>query len=298
MAAVEATGKMPELISAVNELRDLENAVFRGDFSIYAPHAPGEDKRITKHSEQYMRILELRRQFNTLTGQIDRKFHDSDSYVSVFTAIRNMFDYERDLRRKYPEGDSLELHTEEQRATMKTLEDRLEQAWLARSGREFRRRKAVASLSDNDEALQITPPLLDWDRRPTEPLNCFDHEFDPPNILALLDLQPLPDGSFVVNGRSIMRSAFANLLRYSLADTVVSALDSMAHGAASALIPQCPSLTDPAKGGHKHLEHVTVRLLTHEQFKELDDAWNRWPFKVSEEALQARIRLASNHNGS
>jgi len=81
-----------------------------------------------------------------------------------------------------------------------------------------------------------------------------------------------------------------------LADTIEGALNSMAHGAADALIPQCPSLTDPAKGGHKHLEHVTIRLLTHEQLKELDEAWNRWPFKVPEEILQARIRLASNYN--
>jgi len=297
LAAAEGTGELPELVSQVNELRDLESALFRGDFPTDAPHAPGEDKRMTKRSKQYTRILELRAQLDALTGQIEGKYHDSDSYVSVFTAFRNLFDYERDLRRRYPDGDRLELHTEEERAAMKTLEERLGKAWEARSGREFRRRKAVSMLTDNEEALRTTPPLLDWDRRLTEPLNCFDHEFDPPNALTLLDFQPLPDGPFIRNGGSLTRTPFVNLLRYNRQDTVESALNSMAHGAADAIIPQCPSLTDPARGGHAHIEHVTVRLLTHEQFKELHDAWNRWPFKISEEVLQMRIKMASQYNG-
>lgn len=293
MAANEGTGDLPEVISQVNELRDLESAALRGDFPTYVPHAPGEDKRRSKYSKQYMRLLELREQLNALTGYIERRHHDLDSYVSVFTAIRNIFDYERDLRRKYPDGDRLELHTEEERAMMKAMEDRLEQAWEARSGREFRRRRAVSMLVDNEEALRITPPLLDWDRRFTEPLNCFSHEFDPPNVLSLLDLQPLADGPYVRDGRSTTRTPFINLLRYMRADTIFNGLNSMAHGAADAIIPQCPSLTDPAKGGHVHLENVTVRLLTHDQFKELNDAWNRWPFKVSDEVLQTRINLTS-----
>lgn len=294
IAAIDDTGEVPELVRDVKELRKLEVALYNGDFPRYGVHQPGEDKRYTKYSAQYNRIVELREKLNVLTDHRS-KYSDSESYMSVVTAQRNLFEYERELRSKYPEGEHLVLRTEEEKAMMKRLEDILEEAWSQASGRESRRRQAIRTLTDNEEALRTTPPLLDWDRRTTEPLDCFDHEFDPPKALVLLDLQPLSDGPMIKHGRSVTRTAFFTLLRFYLNETVADGLNVLAHGAADALIPQCPSLTDPARGGHMHLEHVTIRLLTHEHIKELEEAWNQWPFKVPEEVLQARVRAASDY---
>ena len=66
-------------------------------------------------------------------------------------------------------------------------------------------------------------------------------------------------------------------------------LDQIAHGAAEALLPQCKTILDPAKGGHVHVEHVRVRLLTYEMLVELNAAWEAWPFKLPDTVLKERM---------
>ena len=63
--------------------------------------------------------------------------------------------------------------------------------------------------------------------------------------------------------------------------TVPEALDELAFGAAEALIPQVPSLTDPKRGGSRDVNELTCRTLTTEMLEGLMDAWQKWPFRLT-----------------
>lgn len=170
---------------------------------------------------------------------------------------------------------------------MKALQIAVEDAWNSHSGRERRRVNDIEAVIDNSEALRLK--LLDWDNRPYEPLGVLDSEFDPPYALALLDYQPRPRPAFLKAGRSIIKTPFITLVRYHLESRIGLVLDQIAHGAAEALLPQCPTISDPAKGGHVHLEHVRIRVLTYEMLVELNAAWEAWPFKLPDAVLKERM---------
>lgn len=92
------------------------------------------------------------------------------------------------------------------------------------------------------------------------------------------------------------------------ATTLPAALDSVAHGAAEALLPVCKSINDPLLGGRltvevegesdeaskiRNLHHLRVRMLTLEHWRELVDAWYAWPFRRSDMELEAEMGRSS-----
>ncbi|KAI9873893.1 MAG: hypothetical protein M1830_010421, partial [Pleopsidium flavum] len=94
----------------------------------------------------------------------------------------------------------------------------------------------VASYSDERRAFQQAPPILMWDRRTTEPLVVRDDEFFPQQPMALLDVQPKP-AEMNTYFTLIVTSLFKHPTQ-----SVQEGLDSLAPGAADALIPEIPAL--------------------------------------------------------
>jgi len=283
LSEAESTGSEPSIVRELNEYRSMEDDLATGNLPLHRPRREGEDGRKRHDSERWLRLQELRKKFDDLVGMKPFFLHMNQAVLCVVNAVRDMFDYDTALRKRYPEGDALELRTDEERAVMKTYEDAVEAAWTSFSGRELRRRVNIEVILDNLLALRMQPRLLDWDNRESEPLGCFDEEFDPPHALALLDYQPRPRAAVLANGRSIVRNPFMSILRYHLEDNIIKSLNDIAHGAAEALIPQCPTLKD------LHLEHIKVKLLTYEMFAELYAAWEKWPFKISVSRLLQRV---------
>jgi len=284
----EAKGKheLPQLMQDVQEIYALERVEVLGGFSEQQRGEEG-DKRKRKNSAEVTRLAELRQKLDDLVDMKPFPASQRKNTMSVVIATLNLFAYEQLLRRQYPDGPKLELHTDEERTHMKSLQIAVEDAWNSHSGRERRRVNDIEAVIDNSEALRLK--LLDWDNRPYEPLGVLDSEFDPPYALALLDYQPRPRPAFLKAGRSIIKTPFITLVRYHLESRIGLVLDQIAHGAAEALLPQCPTISDPAKGGHVHLEHVRVRVLTYEMLVELNAAWEAWPFKLPDAVLKERM---------
>ena len=69
------------------------------------------------------------------------------------------------------------------------------------------------------------------------------------------------------------------------------ALESIWPGAAEGVLPHCPSLKDPARGGLPGTGHaeLTPRILNETQWMEILDAWMRWPFRPSYSEMIARL---------
>ncbi|KAK4161633.1 S-adenosyl-L-methionine-dependent methyltransferase [Cladorrhinum sp. PSN259] len=151
-------------------------------------------------------------------------------------------------------------------------------------------------MRDNLHVVKQDPPVLNWDRRYVDPLVVKDDEFFPAVPCSLLDIQPKaiePVLREMGPGSSRAGDTFDILLRALMSYTtapIAKALDGIYPGAAEAIIPNCPSLVDPATGGRytKGYGELTARTLNVKQLVEIAEAWNKWPFKPDWPELVAR----------
>jgi len=135
------------------------------------------------------------------------------------------------------------------------------------------------------------PPILFWDRRRAEPLMVKANEFFPNHELALIDYQPK---ALWPSLQEDVENSW-HVLQY-LLDTMTSrptqslkdALLNFGAGCFEWIMAECPSLTDPSKGGNMDPDLVRVRVMTTEMWQEIYEAFQRWPYKPSKYEL---IRL-------
>lgn len=124
-----------------------------------------------------------------------------------------------------------------------------------------------------------TPPLLLWDRRTAEPLSVHEDEFYNPTKLVLLDFQPLsPNPYQITSAQSATFDLVVGGLLNHLNNTIYC-LNSLAPGAANAIISRVSALQDPHKGGRYDLSDFRVRCFTPEMIYEIFQAWDNWLFK-------------------
>lgn len=132
---------------------------------------------------------------------------------------------------------------------------------------------------DNRRALIMDPPLLMWDRRTAEPLIVREDEFCNPTQLALLDFQPLSPSPYpVTSAQSAMFDLIMGGLLNQPNDDIYH-LNSLAPGAADAIIPHVSALQDPQRGGRYDLSDFRIRCFTPEMIYGIFQAWENWPFK-------------------
>ncbi|KAK3319556.1 hypothetical protein B0T19DRAFT_432649 [Cercophora scortea] len=150
---------------------------------------------------------------------------------------------------------------------------------------------------DNLRVFRQPQPVLSWDRRPCEPLRVEPTEFYPNIPCHLLDIQPkamfplLRDTGADSNH---VADSFELILRSILATSKLSismSLDRLYPGASEGIIPNCPSLRDPAQGGVPlgGFGEISSRALNEKQLIEIITAWEKWPFKPSFAELVGRI---------
>lgn len=140
-------------------------------------------------------------------------------------------------------------------------------------------RDAFKNNGDNRRAFVKDPPLLMWDRRTAEPITVREDEFCNPKQLALLDFQPISPNTYPITSA---QSAMYGLIMGGLLNqpnNTIYCLNSLAPGAADAIIPHVPALQDPQRGGRYDLSDFRIRCFTPEMFYGIVQAWDNWPFK-------------------
>jgi len=137
-------------------------------------------------------------------------------------------------------------------------------------------------------ALHQDPPILLWDRREYEPLLTSKEDFHPKQEMCLLDIVPRTVWP-VLRGNSLGDYDFFELLLGVLtlvpSDPVKHRLRGLAPGADEWIIPRCPSLMDPTKGGVPNLELLPTRGLNEIQLREICEEFMAWPFRPSKGRL-------------
>ena len=153
----------------------------------------------------------------------------------------------------------------------------------------------IIFLDDDRKAFSPNHPLLSWDRRRAEPLIVHPNEFYPSKELALLDFQPLSPKKQLpmTHEQSIYFDMICTNLFGRRGFTTLKHLNHIAPGAYDALVPKCPALTDPRKGGRRDVESLRVRNLTPEMLWQLAIAWDEWLFKPSMSELLTQF--GANH---
>lgn len=186
------------------------------------------------------------------------------------------------------------LNEPERQSKLAELQQRLEafKDRLENQTKPFR--QVLNNNGDNRRAFMKDPPLLMWDRRTAEPLTVREDEFCNPTRLALLDFQPIsPNPYSITSAQSVMFDLVMGGLLNQRNNTIYC-LNSLAPGAADAIIPHVPALQDPQRGGRYDLSDFRIRCFTPEMFYGIVQAWDNWPFKplisemaaVSEELIR------------
>ncbi|CAG8961314.1 hypothetical protein HYFRA_00013775 [Hymenoscyphus fraxineus] len=155
---------------------------------------------------------------------------------------------------------------------------------------------------DNARCMYIEDkPLLQYDRRVSEPLKTYKEEFYPSQTeLCLLDFEPQPIWSVLRKDFPANLDIFQHILTTIFAlpsQSVKQALISLWPGAYEYLVQECPSLTDPRVGGDPNLDLLSVRCLPFVSFREILEAWDRWPFRPTREDLLAHGGMWENDEG-
>ena len=149
-----------------------------------------------------------------------------------------------------------------------------------------------------NKGINIETPVLEWDRRPYEPMVTHPKEFWPRQEMALLDIQPKTLWpSLTKNGLGdydyydLLLSCFCHYPNKS----IVERLQAFAPGADEWIIPRCPSLRDVTKGGCVDLTMMTVRNMTQEHLKDVFEGFVNWPFRPGKGRLLQMLGSTSVH---
>lgn len=148
----------------------------------------------------------------------------------------------------------------------------------------------VTNARDNFHLLEQPPelgPVLNWDRRPYEPLPLRPDDFFPNIPCALLDIQPkVPDPLLRSMGPGSTKSGdifdlIMSVFLLQRRKPVVQLLDNLWPGTHEYVYPRCPSLRDPAQGGVplSNWSSISARVLNQVQLMEILRTFMAWPFR-------------------
>ena len=135
---------------------------------------------------------------------------------------------------------------------------------------------------DDRRGFEQNPSLLQWDRRPAEPLVVTDDEFYPPKKMALLDLTPNPGGLQKLDDfdkRTCFRYLCSALWRRP-AQSVLNDLPTVVQGGLDEFCERVPDLRNLLKGGNPNLDDLRVRTMSPELLVQLVLALETWPFRL------------------
>jgi transcription factor 1 len=149
----------------------------------------------------------------------------------------------------------------------------------------------IQQMIDNRLAVSTNPPTLRNDRRDYEPLRVHPADFYPAAEMCLLDFQPTPLWPVLRENLQENLEIYSYIVGHLFivpTQSIRRGLNALAPGAFEWLIAECPSITNPNKGGSLDLDMMTVRRLTDEMIKEMVEAWVRWPWKPTRFELMSR----------
>lgn len=278
------TGKVPTRGKMITELKELEAKSDAGGIEKYVDPAinalpisdtSGGRTLMPEETTEFKRMQYLRQRFNS-----DR--HKTSRSAPLFKDYETILEMQRKVKTLGGiEAEELQREIDECTAGFKEEIENL----AVGENETFRLRL------DNRTTFKNEPPILYWDRREAEPLKVNPQDFFPKQELCLLDFHPTSLWPVLRNDFPAAYDVFEFILSTLFlipTQSVKAGLTAVSPGAFEWLVAECPSLTDLSQGGNPDLDFMTVRCLTLEMFKEIIEAWMRWPFRPDRYELMKR----------
>lgn len=255
----------------VSEFIELDDRLRKDDPVWYQKHASlgliQKDVFKTPNQKAWKRLL----------GRAKTTHKTRSEAIELVKQTRNLMSewVESMRRRETASQDSmLEQHFQER---AKQLEKKTET--LARTNRIFAE-KAI----DDFRALDMTPPILSWNQRESQPLIVHDDDFRlSGRYMALLDVVPRTDflSKINTNDKMILFGHVLKTIYINPARSVLEALKSLVHEGVDEFVKTIPTIHDPSRGGWYDLTKLRVRSLPAGMFIEIALAYEKWPFRQS-----------------
>jgi hypothetical protein len=143
---------------------------------------------------------------------------------------------------------------------------------------------------DDCRSMDLTPPILFWSQRPSNPLNVFYDDFKPSTRhMALLDIKPQPNAclhKLDTTDKLFCYRHVMNVLTYHLHKSVAHAFKLLVHDTGvEEFAKTVEGIYDLSRGGWFDLTTLRLRALPSDLFVEIALAYERWPFRPSVESL-------------
>lgn len=148
-------------------------------------------------------------------------------------------------------------------------------------------RKLAEKAIDDYRAFDLSPPAMSWNRRKIQPLIVHDGEFHPRRRLAFLDVVPNPWFVSKVDtyDKQVCFNHVVKSLYFYFTKSVNEGLKSLVHEGVEDFAKTIPGIHDPTKAGWYDLNSLRLRSLPVEMFVEIALAYEKWPFRLSTEAI-------------
>lgn len=243
-----------------------------------------KEEAFDRHGADWKRMLAIRH-YHT---RLERELAHSEKYVAGYEELLELY------RRATTASDPTERDRYAEEARL--FEQRWDEAFVKMP---MYLSHSATSARDNFHLLQQPAdlgPVLNWDRRPYEPLPVTGTDFFPNVSCSLLDIQPkTPDSNFraVGPGSNKAGDIFDLMLGSFLGQRrkpIVELMDSMWPGTRDSILPLCTSLRDPARGGvpARGSSSIAARVLNQVQLMEILREFMRWPFRPSYQEMVGR----------
>jgi hypothetical protein len=276
--------KSGKLFQYGREFKDLRNRYAAGEFQKFsvpeselpAKRTVGREPPPSPRNPKYVRLQYLRKR-----SQMEaEKEHRAEDFCEEWDAITAM--QKEVLTLEGAAKESLQEEIDRRSELWREETDQLSEDQAT----------SLYNLQDNRLAFYQEPPVLYWDRRTAEPLKVSSMDFFPRCELALLDFQPQSLWPIIrdnfPHNYDVFEYILSTLLIYPT-NSVRQGLQALAPGALEWLVKECPSITDPNRGGNPDLDVMRVRCLTLEMYREILEAWMRWPWRPSRYELLSRM---------
>jgi len=268
-------GRIGSTAAAREELRDLEAQYARGELGEWKDLDSRGKPR--KPNPKLVRLKYLLNLESYHKRRFERRAKMKTEYDGIFAMQRELHGTASPEKRRALE-ESLTVRTASWKST---IDD------LAEDDRD-----ATLHYLENARMFESNVLSLMWDRRDYEPLQVNKDEFLPQREMCLLDIQPKSLWPILREEFPTNYDVFEYILSQLLiipTQSIRRGFSALAPGAYDYLIAECPSLTDPTKGGSIDVDLLTVRCLTVEMMKEIIEAWARWPFKPNRYEIMSRL---------
>ncbi|KAI9643745.1 hypothetical protein NHQ30_008369 [Ciborinia camelliae] len=258
-----------------DEWSELQKQVQEGALKKFLDEEEQDGDQVKKGRKPYNQEFSRWIFLNSKKQLINKQGVLMDGLINDYNKINS---FHGELLKRNPDTEEAQISRDELRGMIEAYDGKVRKLPLA----------AQLLYAGRLDAARVT---TEFEKRKVEPLKVYAKEFAPSSEMCLLDIQPQALWPILRQDYPKNYDVFEYILSTMFsnpANSVHESLEGLWPGVLEYVVNECPSLTDPSKGGVFDLKYLSVRAMTLEMLKEIVEAWMRWPFRPSRFELMTK----------